>query len=258
MIYTYKTTPTETPFVLWDNILLDNSSFGAYSGTFGENVLTDTTNDYWTLSSVPSYVTATLNSERWANTLGISSHNLGSNNCTIQVRCDDTYRLIAEFSPKDDSTIILQFLRTKSKYWRVRVSSGDAPPSIGNITLGERLYFESGITLGYTPMWMSEQIELLSNTSRNGHFLGNRVIKKTGSTSFDLNILDRDFVEGDDFQTFRNHYNNGNSFYFSSNAYELPKDAGYCRRSDSSVLSPTFGSSGIFYEMGLDLEVFLG
>lgn len=259
MIYTYNTVPTQEPFVLWDNILLnaDTYVYGTGSGS-GPNVLTDTTNDYWIFDEVPSFVTAELPSSRWANTLGISSHNLGSNNCTIQVRAGASYDLVAEFTPEDDTTIILQFPRTQSQYWRVRVSEGDNPPSIGNIMLGERLYFESGITLGYTPMWMSEQIELLSNTSRNGHFLGNRVIKKTGSTSFDLNILDRDFVEGDNFQAFRDHYNDGNSFYFSSNAFELPKDVGYCRRSEGSVLSPRFGSSGIFYEMGLDLEVFLG
>lgn len=254
MIYTDGVTHPDVPIALWDSVFTKGSY--TQTNTTGFNALSQATNTHWLAASPPDNLTVTLDSPTYANALGIASHNLGSTNSVIEVRADDVP--IASFTPTDDSTILFLFPRTlaTTNFW-VRVSSSDSTPSIGYFCLGETIRFESGILPSYTPMFMSDSYELLGSQSRNGQFLGNRIIRTGGQTSFGMNILEREFIEGSAFQGFRDWHNQGNAYFFASNPFNLPQDTGYVWRTDGGGLNPTFTSSSPFYEMNFDLEVYI-
>lgn len=253
MLYTYNVIPPECPLLVWDN-LLEKGTLNQNSG-IGTNAISQATNTHWVPDSLPDNVRATQPSETYASICCVASHNLGSLNATVQVKADNV--TIAEVSPEDDSTLIIMFPRTLGTTFMFRIASADDNPSVGYVSIGEPLLLETGILPSYTPLYMSHKYELLNSISRNGQFLGNRIIRAGGKSSFGMNILERDFVEGDDFQGFMAHHNEGNAYFFASNPYNMPKDVGYVWRTDGGEINPTFASNTPFYEITFDLEVYL-
>jgi hypothetical protein len=104
---------------------------------------------------------------------------------------------------------------------------------------------------------MAEEVELLQNESLGGQFYQKSVIRKSANTSVNLNILDRSFIEGASFQNFRRHYNEGRTFYFAAGPSVFEEDGSFCRRS-GDTLKPTFANAGIFYQVGMQLEAYIG
>jgi len=284
MIYIERTEVSldQAPMVLFDNILLDGTVTPAsiYSVlgfeadfvldfvgdtylTEGEyvpdpnvqNTLTDSTFDFWNPTSPSGALYLSLPTNGTASALGISGHNLGTQGATVKVFQGST--VLAEVSPTDDSTMIILFASTTATDFTIVVSGAAGVTYISNLVLGVPLVFESGILPGYTPLWMAEDVELLQNTSLGGQFFQNRVVRKSANTSVNLNILDREFVEGTNFQSFRRHFNDGKTFFFAAGPSVFEDDGSFCRRS-GDTLKPTFSNNGIFYQVGMQLEAYIG
>lgn len=261
MIYIERTEVEldKAPFVLWDNIFLNGAVAASTEATDAEveNALTDSTFDYWQPTTTSGTVTLTLAGT--ASVLGIAAHDLGTQGATIDVKADGVSVLDSTVSPTDDTPILILFDSTTSTTnWSVEITGASAAFSIGNLFLGVPLIFETGVVPSYTPLYMAENIELLQNRSLGGQFFQNRVIRKSAETSINLNILDRSFVEGANFQNFRDHYNSGKTFFWSAGPSVFEKDVAYCRRTSGGELKPTFSNNGIFYKVGMQLEAYVG
>lgn len=246
------------PVILWNNIPESDSVTLTSSSGDGENALDYATNTYWTPTSLPATLTADFGSDVGASYFGVCSHNLSSVGARIflQTSADGlSWTSVVDHIPTDDSILFFPFTYTESRYWRFRIQ-GTTTPSVGVIFLGEGLQFETGIMPSYTPMYMAEDIELMTAQTITGQFMPNRIQRKGLSTSFNLNILDRDFIEGANFQAFRRYYNDGGSFFFASNPAELEDDVAYCWR-QSGTIQPTFANNGLFYSTEMALEGFL-
>lgn len=251
----------KSPVILWDNLFTQGTLSASSEATDGEkeNATDENTFDYWTPSSLPANLTVTLGSATTAAYAGIAAHNLGTNGNTLSVEYNDgvDWVELASITPSDDTTIMLAFDETSSDQFRFYISGGTAP-SIGVAFIGDGLRFDSGILPGYTPLYMSDNVELLKSQSLDGQFITNRVNRRGANSSFDLNILERSFVEGATFQNFRKHYNDGKTFFFASNPSELEDDVAYCWRQDGGEIKPTFANDGIFYNTRLSLEAYIG
>lgn len=248
----------KAPHFLWDNFLLDGT-VTATSETDGgevENALEDSTWDFWVPQFNNADISVSFSSPKTVNALGIASHDLGTIGADIRVT--DTSTIQGQVSPTDDSTILLLFDEFTATDMDIRIRNATNVASIGNIMLGYVTVFENGIVPSYTPLWMSENIELLENMSLSGQFFQNRVVKKSATTNVNLNILERSTVEGTEFQNFREHYNNGKSFYFAAGPSVFENDVSYCRRTNGAEMKPTFSQNGIFYDVSLGLEAFIG
>lgn len=259
MIYIERTevATDQAPMVLWYNVLLDGAVTASTEATNAEveNLLTDSTFDYWRPTTTSGTVSLSLGSSKTISAVGIAAHDLGTQGATVTIKAGVT--TLATVTPTDDSTIIVLFAITSGTAFSVEVTGATAAPSIGNLFMGVPLVFESGIVPSYTPLWMAEEVELLQNESLGGQFFQNRVVRKSANTSVNLNILDRDFIEGTPFQSFREHYNTGKSFFFAAGPSVFEKDGSYCRRS-GDTLKPTFANAGIFYQVGMQLEAYVG
>lgn len=261
MIYIERTevATDKAPLVLWDNILLDGTVTASTEATDApiENTLTDSTWDYWQPTTTSGTVTLTLAGT--ASALGIAAHDLGSKGATINVKADGVSVLDSTVSPADDKPILILFDSTTSTTnWSIEITGASAAFSIGNLSLGVPTVFESGIVPSYTPLYMAEDIELLQNTSLGGQFFQNRIVRKSAETSIQLNILERSFVEGATFQNFRDYYNSGKTFFWAGGPSVFGGDVAFCRRTSGGEIKPTFANNGIFYQVGLQLEAYVG
>jgi hypothetical protein len=259
MIYIERTEVASdaAPLVLFDNILLNGTVTATTEATNAEveNLLTDSTFDFWKPTTTSGTVSLSLGVSGTASALGIAGHDLGTQGATVTVKQGTT--TLATVSPTDDSTIIILFASTSGTAFSVEITGATAAPYISNMILGVPLVFTTGIVPSYTPLWMAEEVELLQNESLGGQFFQNRVIRKSANTSVNLNILDRSFIEGAPFQNFRRHYNDGRTFYFAAGPSNFEEDGSFCRRS-GDTLKPTFANAGIFYQVGMQLEAYIG
>jgi len=251
----------KSPVILWDNILQAGtiSSLTETVGGEAANAIDGTTYDYWIPSSLPASFTVTLDSTTTASYAAVAAHDLGSTGNTLRVQTynGSTYDTVATVTPTDDKPIFIAFTQQSATRWRLKVDGGSIP-KIGVALVGDSIRFDSGILPSYTPLYMSEDVELLTSQTLNGQFVTNRVNRRGARTQVSLNILDRSFVEGTAFQDFRNHYNQGKPFFFASNPSELEDDVSYCWRQDGGEIKPTFDSDGIFYKTALSLEAYIG
>lgn len=242
----------KAPTILWDNIL-DGGTVTESSGV-GDNALDYATNSYWEPTSLPATLAVNIGSSVGAGYLGICSHNLSSKGCTVTLQKNTgSWVDVCEVTPTDDTALLVIFNYTEASNWRLYVDGTDEP-SIGVVFLGTALQFDCGIIPGYVPMYMAEDIELMTAQTITGQFMPNRIQRRGLSTSFGLNILERDFVEGNEFQAFRRYYNDGGSFFFAGNPDELRDDISYCWRA-SGTLQPSLDT--IFYTTDMALEGFL-
>jgi hypothetical protein len=259
MIYIERTQVQldEAPLVLFDNILLDGTVTATTEAANAEveNLLTDSTFDFWKPTTTSGTVSLSLGSSATASALGISGHDLGTQGATVTVKRGAT--TVATVSPTDNSTILILFASGSSTSYSVQITGATAAPYISNMVLGVPLVFATGIVPSYTPLWMAEDVELLQNESLGGQFFQNRVIRKSANTAVNLNILDRDFIEADPFQNFRRHFNDGRTFFFAAGPSTFENDISFCRRS-GETLKPTFANAGIFYQVAMQLEAYIG
>lgn len=242
----------KAPTILWGNLLKDGVI--TQSSGDGSNALDYATNSFWTPTSLPATLSVDVGSEVGASYLGICSHNLFSTGCTLTLQVlDGSWVDVFSITPTNNTAILVPFNYVEATEWRLSVD-GAEEPSIGVVFLGIPLQFECGIIPGYVPMYMGEDVELMTSQTITGQFMPNRVQRKGLSTEFELNILERSFVESEGFQSFRRYYNDGGSFFFAGGPDELREDVSYCWRS-SGTLKPSLGS--LFYNMSVQLEGFL-
>lgn len=251
-----------SPIILWDNTFKTGTvtATGETVGGEAENAIDDNTYDFWIPGGVPTALESVFGGNVTMSYAAVAAHTLGTNGNTLSVQYGTgggSWVEITNVTPTDDSTIFIAFEETTADSFRFVVSGGTGP-SVGVVFMGQAIRFDSGILPSYTPLYMAEEIELLVNKSMSGQFFGNRVIRKAALSNFSLNILDRSFVEGADFQNFRDHYNDGKPFFFASNPSELEDDTAYCWRQVGGELNPTFGNDGIFYNVDLSLEAYIG
>ena len=251
----------KAPLVLWDNVFAQGTLTASTEATNGEkeNAISETTYDFWTPTALPATIGVTLGVSTAVSYVGIAAHNLFTNGCTVAVEYDNggVWTELASVTPTDNKTLMIAFTETSDTDFRLSIT-GTTAPSIGVIFMGTALQFETGILPSYTPIAYAENIELLMSQTMNGQFITNRVNRRGASTEVNLNILDRTFVEATPFQSFRDHYNSGKSFFFASNPSELDFDVGYCWRNSGGEMRPSFTDDGIFYRTSMSLEAYIG
>lgn len=244
--------------ILYENIFEDGTltvSSAAADGA-GANAVEDTTFDFWTPTSVPATFNVDYGSAVECDCVGIAAHNAGMNGSSIQVLSssdDITYTLRASTTPLTDDTIMIMFPAVTARYWRVAVTA--AVCSIGVIKLGKKLEFPSGVLTSHTAINHASRVELLTNQSIKGQYLGTRIKRVGADASVNFGLVDVDFMEND-MAVFEAHYNSGRTFFYSSSASDHPDDYGYCWRAGSE-LRPSYEEGGTLAQVDMDLSVYV-
>jgi len=150
------------------------------------------------------------------------------------------------------SATMIVFNRVESRYFRVQfIGVGESEARA--LSLGNPLEIDCGIGYGYTPIWLSQEKELLVSKTLNGQFVGNRVMSKGAMTDVPLLAVERYFVE-DDLMPFMGHYNEGRPFVFAGGPTVFPNDVAYVWRQQGGEMKPTFDQSGNWMSVRMSIE----
>lgn len=245
------------PTILFNNLFL-NGTLAASTEAVNyakENVRSENTVKSWRPTALPATLSVDLGVATSADSFAIVSHNCGTNGNTVYLESSTdgiAWTTRCTVIPTDNTTILGLFTSVSARYWRIQVAFGTVP-TIAVVFLSQRFNFPAGVRPPYTPVWLSQQFELLTANTLGGQFLGNRVLRKAGKTSIGLVALETGFVESS-LISFREHFNSGKAFVWASNPASFTKDVGYLWRTESSFLAPTFDETGNW--MSTSMEVY--
>lgn len=121
----------------------------------------------------------------------IAKHNLGSSGAFLTFQSStngtDWSTVVASFGLNDDFVMIREFNSVFAGYFRLLITPGVVPPSIGVLYVGRILAMQRRLYVGHTPFPQARSTDVSSGRSENGQFLGR--------------VLRREFLEtGADFQ----------------------------------------------------------
>lgn len=230
-------TDTNSINVLYENILESGTlSFSTEAvGFVAANVLDDATWNAWQPTAVPAFLQVDMGSPVTCDTLGISSHNMGTAGASfiLEYSADGISwtESSASYAALDDGDILVCFQSASARYWRINLTGAVA--FIGVVKLGEKLAFPYAPLEGHVALHHSRKYELLTNGSMSGQFFASRVVKVGAETSVNVGIVDRDFAETD-LAAFELHYNQGRAFFYCGAPSDIPNDMGFCKRPDGS------------------------
>lgn len=237
------------PVVLFDNFLTTSTpSITAASAT-----LTESTYEAWNFT-IGQTLTFDLGTSREYNAFCIVG---GRNTGGIILSTSTNNTTFTPINPaqipteNSDCTLFL-FNKKNTRYFRVQFI-GSGAGSIRSLWLSKAFEFPGGVGMGYTPIWMAQEKELLVSKTMNGQFVGNRVVSKGASTDIPMLSEERSFVE-EDLQPFMNHYNDGQPFIWASGPSVFRRDVAYVWRQQNAEMKPSFDQSGNWMSFTMKIE----
>lgn len=248
------------PLLLYDSVFESGTVTVSSETTDGAglNAIEDTTFDEWLASSATAYLSVDYGSDVFVDCIGVAAHDLFTQSATISVEYSNNnvdWTSIWTVTPSDNSTIIGIFTLTKARYWRVAVTSG--PASIGVIRLGRRLVIPTGVLSGHVGINHAKRVDVLSNMSLTGQFIGTKVVRRGADATIDFGLLETDYVDSD-VSDFESHYNDGRPFFYAGSLSKYPNDIGFCKRpSGASEIRPSYEENGLMMPVAFDVEVYI-
>lgn len=245
------------PTILWNNLLLGKTLAASTEAVDypKENIRTENTVKAWRPTALPATISVDLGSSTAVDSFAIVGHDCGTKGNTILLQSspdNSSWTTRCTVIPTDNTTILGLFTSFSDRYWRLEISGGTVP-TLSVWTLSQRFNMPAGVKPPYTPMWLAQDIDLLTGMTMGGQFLGNRVLRKGGRTTISLVALETGFVETT-LIPFREHFNSGKAFVFASSPSVFAKDVGYAWRTEGSIMSPTFDETGNW--MSTSMEVY--
>lgn len=125
--------------------------------------------------------------------MAIARHNLADVAAKLTVQYESApstwTTLVEEFTPTDNSPIIMRFVSGAYATIRLRIKDATDDPQIAVMYLGEILTLERKIYVGHTPAPLARQTNVVNAHSENGNFLGRIVLSEMTASQVVLNNL---------------------------------------------------------------------
>jgi len=247
--------------ILWDNILAQGTLTASTAATDGAaaNAVDSETWDYWTPTAVPAWLKVDMTVATLCNGAALAAHTAGTAGSTIEVQSspdDAAWTTRGTVTPTDDGVVFIAFPDVSARYWRLYVTV--AITSIGVASIGERLTLSNSPLSGHLAISNSQKSTLLNTTTVSGQFRTNRVIRRGFETSVNMGLQRVSFVDGG-FVPFRDHYNDGGTFFYCGSPLNWPNDVGYCWRSESAGnINPSYVEGGLLAELSMEVSAYAG
>lgn len=228
---------------------------------FAANALGPQTFDSWVPAAMPATIATLLPAPVACDTAAIVAHTLGSTGATAYVEASldgITWVTFATIAPTDDKDIFVLFSDLGGvayPQWRVRVT-GTTAPAIGIVWIGPRMVIPMGVQASYTPLNLALSVEMMTNISRGGQFIGNRIEKVGASTSISLSPQERWWVQSTAVP-FITHYNAARPFLWLSCPELHPEDAHYVWR-NGDTLAGNYSGGSLWVDMSMSVAAYVG
>lgn len=162
-----------------------------------------------------------LGSAQPANFVGIAAHNLGDVGAEYRIQySDDGSSWTAATAPEgydatDNSEIGLRFSAGSRRYWRLRLDNLTGTPSVGLFYLSTDIVLPRRIYQGYTPALTPNQVDLNTNVSEGGNFLGAAYTERGSTFQASFSNVSPTFLRGADWLAFQQRWNRGNPAFWA-------------------------------------------
>lgn len=253
----------DNPIVAYNN----RASIATMSTTQGTavtaavNASTGSTYDAWTATATAggeAQLQAVFGSAPLVNFCAIAAHNLGTLGASVRLQYSDdsgsTWTPVGVIvSPEDDEPLGWYIENITETHWRFQITSAGSggEVAIAVAYIGQYLQIPQRIYQGYTPPITPTEVNLQSNVSAGGNFIGSAVTRRGSRLAATVTHLSPDFVRGAAWQAAQKHFNDGGAMFWAWRPTEYD-DLKYVWR-DGAPIRPT--NSGPRDYMSFDLEM---
>lgn len=166
------------------------------------NVANPTTYLLWRGETTdPQNVTLVLPVAENVNYFAIAKHNLGSSGAFLKFQSSTdgvawTDRT-ANAALNTDYVMIYEFNTVLASYFRLVITPGVVPPSIGVLYIGRILVLQRRVYVGHVPIVFGRDTEVSTGYSENGQFLGRVMRRRTLQSAVEIKNLTPAWVRSD-------------------------------------------------------------
>lgn len=143
------------------------------------------------------YVTAVFGTAQTSNFFCVYNHDLHEHAGTIALEYSTDggtiWSVAATISPSDNKPIYLTYNPVTAARWRIH-TSGSAACKVGVAAFGLDLQLERGMWIGFKPPSMYFDVEITTNVSESGTFLGRSLLKRGAKIELALDHLTHAWV----------------------------------------------------------------
>ena len=215
----------DTPIILWDNLLSADVGFVISPGT---ETGYDIANVYdWRLYTKFMFNaagTATIvidcGTPQYAGALAIGGHNLFTASASVKLEKSvdgiSWITVLDAFNPTDDNTLLEDFTRVSSRYWRLTIISAAIKVYMGIIVLADPLVFDYPPDAPYSDS--QEKIISESARSKAGYLLGAIIRYKELTINANFSNLSQTWIDTYFIPFWDNHAGNLTPFIWHYNS----------------------------------------
>ena len=262
MIYTIDSEISNSPVIAWDN-LVATGTLTATSSAAGfpvEGLLNGYTTDPWKPAAMPATVTLTLGAPAPVSCVAFAAHDMHTQGVTVEVQrwTGAAWATAHTVTPDSDAPFIVSFPVSDANQWRVNFT-GASTFRLGVLHISRALVFPSicRIVPPHVPLNRVSEVELIGGAEGStGEFLQADTMRTGGRADVSFSVQSQDFIKGEAFEGFRQHFNSGRPFFMASLPRYDAADMGYLWRSGGSILTPY--QDAVFMSLDMEVGVYVG
>lgn len=254
MIHSTDYNVSNSPLIAWDDVtnaatMTPSSSADDFPVTGLQNGITT---DPWKPGVMPADIEIDCGSTVTASVLSFAAHNMYTNSVSVSLEYHNGsgWVLVREVTPESNDPFMIAFPRVDSQLWRVSFTGSAFQVSV--MSLCNALHIPNEIGPGHTPFYAASEIEMLGGSlGSTGEFLQADFYRKGSKVNFEFLAQRTEFILGDEFQSFRDHYNRGKPFFIAPTPLHDRKDVGYVWRNGNNLI-PAYQNAAF---MDVSIEV---
>jgi hypothetical protein len=194
--------PDFYPRVGYQNLFRDGTVTASSEAASGprQNAYDGFTYDFWTTTgSTTEWIRTQLGVAAAVDYMAVAAHTLTGCDLTPQYSNDGSSwtNLAASFEAEDDGPIIFEFSPVSATYFRLLIEGATGPVSVGAIHCGQMLTMERGLSTGWRPPSLNEDIKYTNTISEGGQTLGRNIISRGAMAQVQSDPVTWEFARGD-------------------------------------------------------------
>jgi hypothetical protein len=196
------------------------------------------------------YITITTNEVDPIDYVGIARHNLGTAEIVVSVEAniDAVWtEIVEETMLPDDTPAVLRFAAASYSQVRIRLQTGSDAARIAVVYCGKLLDLERKVWVGHTPLPYARKIDVASNRSVSGNFLGRIILGEGRESTIPLSLFTPSWYRAnmDAFLVAAQEI----PFFFAWRPSTYPNEVGFCDLVDDPMPTPVGPSNLLAFDL---------
>lgn len=208
----------DNPVICWENLGASAVTGWGTEVSAAANALSAATYNFWSATpdgSNKASIEITLSAAAAIDFVGVAAHNLADIGASINVQYSTDAKASwnnvpgGSLAPTTNTALAWRFEAITAADFRLRISNVTQDVVLGVVLVGQEILVERRLYQGYAPPLTPNRVELLSNISEGGHFLGNSAVRQGSTVTAALSHVTPEFFRGAAWLGFQAAFNAG-------------------------------------------------